>query len=663
MLVNLERAIKSITETIGFFQPLYESIINSFQANADEVQISFIQDVNKNILGYMIKDNGEGFTNDSLMSYITLWSDYKVKQGALGSGRIMCLKVFDNIIIESQTKDNKNSIGNKVNFIFNRNFNANSIDEIPQVSNSSNTSYTITRFEDIREDYLKVNGVQYFDIVKIKEDIFIKLLPMFIRFKDDKKKFNIKISEQEWLSDKNLNERFDELKFESKSFDITKDLSQFDKDDSDIKNEKTYTFNLFYRLEEDKHNSLEQFYGAADRYITAFSKGVRLEKLKDGYSGIFCLTSKYFEEDRVKDSRNAFIIGFNENNANKDNPITFPEINDYLEKILNEILEKKFPEVREDLQVRKNKLIDQFPHLTRYISKIDTLTMSEANMLKKAEDEFFSETKKVRKEVEAFTKELQKGKNKFDEKRFQDITKHFTEVGREQLADYIGYRQTIVDMLLEIYDETQEDSSRFDEKDIHTLFMPMATTSKTTFNYANNVWIFDDKFMSYNYAASDKTIAQIVIDVEGLDIGIEEYVKNKKPDLVMFYSDSEDEYKDVLLIEFKRLNDGIDGKAKAINQINRYPMYIEEHVKNIRSIYTYTILDIDDEFIKDLKKVHLFQENAFGDHDNRITAYYKYNPEVRAHINVVSFSQVLQDANKRNKVFLDILKQNFEIKN
>ena len=41
------------------------------------------------------------------------------------------------------------------------------------------------------------------------------------------------------------------------------------------------------------------------------------------------------------------------------------------------------------------------------------------------------------------------------------------------------------------------------------------------------------------------------------------------------------------------------------------------------------------------------------------SAYYKYNPSVKAHINVVSFHQVLQDANKRNKVFLDILKENF----
>lgn len=127
----------------------------------------------------------------------------------------------------------------------------------------------------------------------------------------------------------------------------------------------------------------------------------------------------------------------------------------------------------------------------------------------------------------------------------------------------------------------------------------------------------------------------------------------------MFYSNLENEYKDVLLIEFKKLDGSIDDKEKAINQINRYPRYIDENIEKIRSIFTYTILDIDKELIDGLTKEHGFIENAFGEEDNKISAYYKYNPSVKAHINVVSFHQVLQDANKRNKVFLDILKENF----
>jgi len=660
MLVNLERAIKSITENIGFFQPLYEAIINSFQAYAENVQISFEIDKDNKILGYTIQDDGEGFTNDNIKSFLTLWSNHKITQGALGSGRIMCLKVFDNIIIDSQTKDLPSIVGKQVSIDFNRNFSANTIENINPIINSSSLSYTKTTFKNINEKFLEQNILETFDLEKIKDDIFIKLLPMFIRFKKENKKFEIKIDDLIWLDTNNLIKKFNEHKFISTNFDITVDLSKYNKNNSDIENKKTYNFELHYKLEEDKKNKLIQFYGASDRYIKDFAKGVRLEKLKDNWSGIFCLTSEYFEENRVKDSRNEFVISFGQSNETKENPITFPQINEQLKKKLNEILKKQFPEVEKNLQERKHNIVETFPHLARYVKQINSLTMTESNILKFAENEFFKETKKVRGEVEKFTSDLKKGKTKFDEKRFSNITNQFTTVGMEQLADYIGYRQTIINMLLEIYDETSKKKTSFDEADIHNLFMPKGNTSKDLFTYANNVWIFDDKFMSYNYCASDKTIAKIVSDVTGKSKEtILSFEQGKKADLVIFYSNPDDEYKDVLLIEFKRLNDGIDGKEKALTQLKKYPLYIRENIENIRSIFTYTIIDIDEEFIKTLTKIEGFQENAFGDKDNTISAYYRYNEAVQAHINVVSFHQVLQDANKRNKVFLDILKQNF----
>ena len=663
MLVNLERAIKSIQENIGFFQPLYEAVINSFQAKANKVLINFETDQNKKILGYTVEDDGEGFTRDNIKSFLTYWSDHKIKQGALGSGRVMCLKVFDNIYIDSQTKGNSTT-GLKTTIDFNRNFSANSIDDIAPQSSDSSTSYTKTSFKNINEEFLEQNNMEAFDLEKIKSEVFIKLLPMFIRFKNEDREFEIEINKEQWLNKKNLADKFEEHKFESKKFQITVDLTKYDKENNDLKNEKTYAFELHYRMMEDKKNSLVQFYGASDRYIKDFAKGVRLEKLKDGWSGIFCLTSEYFEENRVKDSRNEFVITFGQSNATKDNPITFPEINKQLKMKLDEILKEKFPEVEKDLQEKKQKIIQSFPHLARYVKKIDNLTVSESSILKQAENEFFQETKKVRAEVEKFSSDLKKGKSNFSEKRFNDITSQFTTVGMEQLADYIGYRQTIIDMLLEIYDETLKKKTSFNEADIHNLFMPKGNTSNDLFTYANNVWIFDDKFMSYNYCASDKTIAKIVSDVTGKTVDeVIEHHKNQEPDLVMFYSNKDSEYKDVLLIEFKRLNNELSEKKKAITQLQDYPMYIRKNIDNVRSIFSYTIIDIDEPFREWLTDSQTFDEYSFGDSTNKISSYYKYisgkDGAINAHLNVIEFFQILKDADKRNKVFLDILKQNF----
>jgi len=657
MFVNIKRAIKNI-EKVGFFQPLYEAIVNSFQAKADTIKIHFDTDEENYIVSYTIRDNGEGFTDENLESYLTLWSDLKADIGGLGSGRLLCLKVFDNIHIESQTNHYK------VEFDFNQNFDISAIDNFNKIDNKSDETYTITKFEKINEDFILENGKFFLNLDEIKESIFIKLMPMFIRFKEENKQFKIYIDDSEWLNDKSLQTQFDDLNFETKEFIIKKDLSKFDKN-QDIENIIKYNFKLYYRIQKTKKgkkDELIQFYGASDRYITSFPSGVKIEKLEKGWSGIFCLTSKYFEEGRVADSRNKFIIGLGDNNsASKKNPITFPEINNELSKVLEEILKNKFPNIENRAKDIRKGIVDKFPHLLRYVKKIDGLTLSESQIQKKAEELFLKETKKTREEVENFTKNLKEGKTKFDEKKFEEITNHFTQTGVEQLADYIGYRQTIIEMLLEIYNDSINHKIKINEKDIHNLFMPMGRTNSDLSFHANNIWIFDDKFMSYTYAASDKTIAKIVSDVTGKDIKeIEEYQKNKEPDLVIFYSDEEDSYKDVLLIEFKKLNGTIDDKEKAINQINRYPRYIRENINNIRSIYTYTILDIDKELADGLTMEHGFQENAFGDKDNKISAYYKYNSKVNAHINVLSFSQLIQDSSKRNKIFLDILKQNFD---
>lgn len=659
MKVNIERAIKSITEPIGFFQPLYEGIVNAFQANAENIKIKFNVE-NNYVIGYSIKDDGDGFTNENIDSFLELWSSYNIEKGALGSGRILCLKVFNNIIIESQTKDTKTNLGHKVFIDFNKDFKANTIDEINTIEQSSNKSYTITEFKNINPEYSSKTKeeLELYELGKLQDKIFIKLLPLFIKLNSENKNFSFIIDGVDWLNKDNLAEKFKEQSFEKKFFTIKKDLSIYNKGNEDIKNEKEYKFILLYRIVKDGKNELEQFYGASNRYIHAFKKGVKLDYLPKGYSGIFCLTSSYLDE-KVKDSRNNFDI--HETNPSKNAPVVFVEIKEELKKLLNEILITKFPETKKEFIERKEVAVEKFPHLSRYIKKIDSLTMSESDMLAQAEKEFVAETKKVRKEVEGFTSKIKKNKKKFDEKAYKEITRHFTLVGREQLADYIGYRQTIIDMLKEVFKETSEDKRRFDEKDIHDLFMPQYSTSNTAFHYANNVWIFDDKFMSYNYSASDAVVAQVVSDVTGKPKEeIKEYQRNKKMDLVMLYSNPDHEWKDVLLIEFKRLNSNIDDKEKALSQLNRYPKYIIDNIDKVRSVFAYTIIDIDEEFEDSLKNIHGYTANAFGDKDNKVSAYYKYNPNVRAHINVVSFSQVLEDANKRNKVFLDILIQNFK---
>lgn len=82
---------------------------------------------------------------------------------------------------------------------------------------------------------------------------------------------------------------------------------------------------------------------------------------------------------------------------------------------------------------------------------------------------------------------------------WKKITKTFTKTGRD-LASYIAYRQTILEMLETIITQTDVNQQVFKEKSIHELYMPQGVTSHEYTKYGTNVWIFDDKYMSYLYA-------------------------------------------------------------------------------------------------------------------------------------------------------------------
>lgn len=664
MKVNLERAIKSIDDDILFLQPLYESIVNAFQANANNIDISFKKDDQQLLTGYTVKDNGEGFTDDNINSFLTLWSDLKAKIGGLGSGRILCLKVFDNIIINSQTKDFGTQLGQNVKINFNRKFDKNNVEEIERIKLSSKISWTESQYTDINKDYMdflnkndKKKGQEYKGNINrvsnlkiIKDKIFINLLPLFIRLRDENITFKINLDNVELIDEKEIHSLFDNNEFKKDQFIIEKIVE-------DINIKETFILTYQIKKSEDK-NSLEQFYGASDRRVTKFPNDTGLLSLPDGNSGIFCLTSNYFK-DKVKDSRADFIIKADQNNISLLTPIVFQEINEELRNLLSNIIKTKFPELEKNFTEEKNKLCEEYPYLIDYLDEYTQITMPIKIVLEKARANFYKRREQTEEKIKKFIDSIKN--DKFNKVKYEEIRKQFTSVGKEQLASYMAYRQTIIDMLMNISQKTKINKKTFDEGDIHDLFLERGKSSTNVDNrYANNVWIFDDKFMSYIYVASNKEIQSVAKDIQGAEFSSEEikpYHKHKETDLLMFFSEDEDNYRDVLLIEFKRLYQNIDTKMKALSQLRRYPTYIRNALKNqkIRSIFTYTIIDLDEE-TREALQAEDFDPYAFGDKEGDVSSYYYYAKNSKAHINVLSFDQLLVEADARNQVFLNILR-------
>ncbi|MBJ6752683.1 hypothetical protein [Geomonas anaerohicana] len=127
MNTNLLGRVKhtSLPKTSGLL-PLFEAVVNSIHSIEEaglrldlgriDVEIirgeqsQFDYDASENkpgreplaeIIGFKVHDNGVGFSDRNFLSFKTLDSDYKIDKGCRGVGRLLWLKAFNKVGIES----------------------------------------------------------------------------------------------------------------------------------------------------------------------------------------------------------------------------------------------------------------------------------------------------------------------------------------------------------------------------------------------------------------------------------------------------------------------------------------------------------------------------------------------------------------------------------
>ena len=84
--VNTESIVEKLAKDVKFLQPVYESITNSLEAHAKNIEIEFFTDpcidgVIPRINGFRIMDDGEGFIDKNRKAFCELWTKNKVQLG------------------------------------------------------------------------------------------------------------------------------------------------------------------------------------------------------------------------------------------------------------------------------------------------------------------------------------------------------------------------------------------------------------------------------------------------------------------------------------------------------------------------------------------------------------------------------------------------------
>ena len=135
MITNLQGRLRntSLPKSRAMYA-LFEALVNSinsvderisdeetFCISDSKISITVLRDPTYDgskgeLIGFEISDNGVGFDSKNFNSFNTLDSDLKANKGCHGIGRLLWLKVFSNVVIESTYKEGNSYYNRKFKF-------------------------------------------------------------------------------------------------------------------------------------------------------------------------------------------------------------------------------------------------------------------------------------------------------------------------------------------------------------------------------------------------------------------------------------------------------------------------------------------------------------------------------------------------------------------
>ena len=325
----------------NILHPLFEAVVNSIHSidshlKSGEIsslldgiirinilrtpQEKAFEETVPDIIGFEIIDNGIGFNEENYNSFQTLDSDYKIKLGCRGVGRLLWLKAFKKVSVRSVFKEGSE--------ILTRTFDFDAVNDISNetiVTTPTAKIGTSIKLIDIRKDYTKYLRKTASTISK---DLLEHCLWYFIRdggapeifIMDGGEKISLQKEYEEMML--NATERAS-FSVKSKSFDIT-----------------------HVKLKSSQQNKHSIIYSAADRVVKEESLQGKIPGLygflndgNDNFAYLCFLTSDYLTE-KVNSERLDFNIAETVEGIFADTEISFTDIRNEALKTITKYLEQ-----------------------------------------------------------------------------------------------------------------------------------------------------------------------------------------------------------------------------------------------------------------------------------------------------------------------------------
>ncbi len=654
--------------------PLYEAVVNSIHAieeaavpmskgritvailRGTQQSLDFKDDTGSDtvatkeaIIGFRITDNGIGFNDDNMASFRTLDSEHKVQKGGRGVGRLLWLKAFKRVSVESDFDETKGKRRRRT-FKFNatQGVYEEVLDDAP-VKSQRSTKVHLDGFEKrYRKACLKTAP-------SIANSLFEHCLWYFVR---DGSAPEIELTDgDETIS---LTDVYEDH-MASKA--VTETVS--------IKNRS-------FALTHIRLSSTSRPHAIA---LCAASRLVKEDSLTGKIPGLFgklddgtnqfvylCYVASDFLDEAVRSERTGFDISEEPGELFADDDISLTDIREAVtqkaQAHLTEFLAKNVEKSKKRVETFVS---HKAPRYRPILSRIpdDKLGIDPSISDKELELTLHKQLAEIELKLLSEGQELmapKQGEEYEDyQKRLEEYLRTAEDIKKSDLANYVFHRKVILDLLGKAI---QKDSTgKYAREDlIHNLIMPMRSDSNQVRLEDCNLWLVDERLAFHDYLASDKTLAAMPITGSS---------DTKEPDLcalnvydnpILVSEGQKLPLASIVVVEIKRpmRNDAAAGEDKdpieqALYYLDRIregkvataggrPIPGSEHIPG----FCYVICDITPSVQKRCR-----MHDAVTTSDK--LGYFFYHKEFCSYVEVVSFDRLVNAAQERNRAFFDKL--------
>lgn len=371
-----------------------------------------------------------------------------------------------------------------------------------------------------------------------------------------------------------------------------------------------------------------------------------------------------FLNEKKNSTRTRFLIPNSKEDRLYDDEITLQDIGQQLAKVLRKEYSEQVKQMQEaDMQDWRS-YMTQHPRYNSLSKDEEFLRGLPAKTTEEKKEEILHRTiYRKEKEIDGVLQDFIKTKL-VNEENIQEITKEIQEkaiLDKDSLADYMVRRKAVIDLFDRFLEADKKGDYKL-EKDIHKLIFPMGTLSEEINYEAHNLWLLDERLVSYQFIASDKEI-RTYCDVDS----------QKAADLVLFnnpigFGDTNHgDISSLIIFEFKRpgevagnmpknnrwefseltdkyFEDFRFGKRKKIKNKGR-----AVNVSQTTPKFGYIVLS---EIPQDLADYNVEMK---GWKKTPFSSFYKIEPGSNMHIEVMTFDNLIKAAKQRHNPFFDRL--------